>query len=183
MADQPRGTVALLVTDDFEEVELTSPRQALDAAGATTHLVSPKGGKVKAWAEDDWGPSYDVDRTLDEADPDDYDVLVLPGGVLNPDSLRTNEQALAFARAFMAAGKPVAAICHGPWTLAEVGAVDGRRLTSYPSIRTDLVNAGATWVDEAVVEDGPFVTSRSPKDLPAFNAAVVRRLERAPAAA
>ena len=165
--------VALLVTDGFEQVELTSPRQALDDAGATTHIVSPKSGEVKGWDHTDWGATFDVDAPLASADPADYDALVLPGGVLNPDKLRTDEAALAFVKHFFDAGKPVGAICHGPWTLIEVGAADGRRMTSYPSIKTDLMNAGADWVNEEVVQDGNLTTSRNPDDLPAFNRALV----------
>lgn len=162
-------TVALLATNGFEQVELTSPREALDDAGATTHLVSPESGSIKGWDEDDWGDTFPVDVTLDEADAGDYDALVLPGGVMNPDTLRVDEQAVAFVEAFFDAGKPVAAICHGPWTLIEAGAVKGRRLTSYKTIRTDLENAGADWTDaETVVDDG-LLTSRNPDDLPAFN--------------
>jgi protease I len=175
MADQPLHgrTVALLATDGFEEVEYTEPRKALEAAGATCHLVAPKAGSLKAWARTDWGGTYDVDRTLDEADPADYDALVLPGGVMNPDKLRRNASAQAFVRHFFERGKPVAAICHGPWTLIDAGVVDGRRMTSYHTIQTDLKNAGADWVDEAVVQDGNLTTSRKPDDLPAFNAALV----------
>lgn len=172
----PARTVALLVTDGFEEVELTEPKKALEKAGHTAHVVSPKASKVKAWAKTDWGPSYDVDRSLAKADASDYDMLVLPGGVMNPDELRADADALAFVRAFVKAGKPIGSICHGPWTLAEAGAVEGKRMTSYPSIKTDLRNAGATWVDEEVVVDGTLITSRKPADLPAFNKALIDAL-------
>jgi protease I len=169
--------VALLVTDGFEEVELTSPRKALDDAGATTHLVSPKDGKkVKAWATDDWGGTYDIDVALSAASAADYDALVLPGGVINPDQLRAQKPVREFVHAFFAAGKPVAAICHGPWTLIDAGVVDGRRVTSYHTLETDLRNAGATWVDEEVVVDQGLVTSRNPDDLPAFNAKLVEEV-------
>ncbi len=179
--DLKNTRVALLATDGFEEVELTKPRKAIEDAGATAHIVSPKKGKIKAWATDDWGDEYSVDKTLDEARADDYDMLVLPGGQINPDKLRTDDKALAFVRAFVDAGKPIAAICHGPWTLVEVNAVEGRRMTSYKSIKTDLKNAGATWVDEPVVTDGNLITSRNPDDLPAFNKAIVQMLrERTP---
>jgi protease I len=166
-------TVALLVTNGFEQVEYTEPRKALEDAGATCHLVSPESGSVKAWAKTDWGESFDVDRSLADADPSAYDALVLPGGVLNPDKLRINDEALGFIRAFFEAGKPVGAICHGPWPLIEIEVVDGRRMTSYPSLKTDLKNAGAEWVDEEVVQDGNLTTSRNPRDLPAFNEALI----------
>jgi len=161
--------IAILVTHGFEQVELTSPREALDRASATSHIVAPEGGKVKAWAETDWGEEFEVDVELSSARAEDYDGLLLPGGVLNPDKLRMNEAAVSFVRAFVEAGKPIAAICHGPWTLIETGALKGRELTSYRSIRTDLVNAGANWVDREVVVDAGLVTSRNPDDLPAFN--------------
>jgi protease I len=161
--------IAILVTDGFEQVELTSPRKALDAAGATSHIVAPEGGKVKAWDGKDWGEEFDVDVELSSARAEEYDGLLLPGGVLNPDKLRMNDRAVAFVGAFVDAGKPIAAICHGPWTLIETGALKGRELTSYRSIRTDLVNAGASWVDREVVVDAGLVTSRNPDDLPAFN--------------
>ncbi len=168
--------VAILATDGFEEVELTSPRDALKQHNATVHIVAPdeKGtGKIRSWAEKDWGREFDVDVRLAEADPDHYDALVLPGGVLNPDKLRMNGFAVEFIRTFFERGKPVAAICHGLQTLIEADVVSGRRLTSYPSVKTDLRNAGANWVDEEVVVDEGLVTSRSPKDLPAFNAKMV----------
>lgn len=174
--DLKDARVALLATNGFEEVELTEPKKAVEKAGATAHIVSPEKGKIKAWAKDDWGDSYPVDKTLGEARADDYDLLVLPGGQINPDILRTDEQALDFIRAFVDAGKPVAAICHGPWTLIEIDAVKGRRMTSYHSIKTDMKNAGADWVDEPLVEDGNFITSRNPDDLPAFCEAVVKTL-------
>lgn len=164
--------VAILATDGFEEIELTSPKQALEAAGAITHIVSPDEegkGKIKAWKHTDWGGEYKVDVPLAEANPNDYDALMLPGGVMNPDKLRTNKLAVNFARAFFEAGKPVAAICHGPQLLIEADAVHGRRMTSFPSLKTDLKNAGAHWLDQEVVVDEGLVTSRNPDDLPAFN--------------
>ena len=161
--------VAILVTDGFEQVEMTEPRKALEGAGAGTDLVSPKGGKVKGWQHTEWGDAFPVDVELSRATADDYDALVLPGGVMNPDKLRQDPKAVAFVRAFVEAGKPIAAICHGPWTLIEAGAVKGREMTSWPSLQTDLRNAGARWVDREVVVDNGLVTSRKPDDIPAFN--------------
>ena len=161
--------VAILATDGVEEVELTAPRRALDQAGARTLLVSPKRDKVKAWQHDDWGSELVVDVPLREAHADDFDALLLPGGVMNPDRLRMDENAVRFVKSFFQAGKPVAAICHAPWMLVEAGVVDGRMMTSWPSLQTDLRNAGADWVDREVVDDGGLVTSRKPDDLPAFN--------------
>lgn len=170
MSDKLRDKqVALLVTDGFEQSEFTEPRKALEEAGATVHVIAPRGGKVRAWDETDWGNEYEVDLTLDTANADDYNALVLPGGVLNPDKLRMDEKAVAFVSAFLNEGKPIAAICHGPWTLIETGALNGRKMTSYKSIKTDLINAGVDWVDQEVVVDQGLVTSRSPDDLPAFN--------------
>ncbi|MDX1674148.1 MAG: type 1 glutamine amidotransferase domain-containing protein [Longimicrobiales bacterium] len=168
--------VALLVAHGFEQVELTEPKKALEAAGAETHIVSPEDGQVKGWQHGEWGDRFDVDVPLTEASESDYDALVLPGGQMNPDNLRANDDAVAFARAFFDAHKPVAAICHGPWLLVEADVVEGRRMTSYHSIRTDLENAGALWVDEEVVVDSGLVTSRSPDDLPAFNAKLVEEV-------
>ena len=161
--------VAILVAEGFEQVELEKPRKALEEEGAETRIVSPEGGKIRAWDETDWGDKFEVDVKLHDASSDDFDALLLPGGVLNPDKLRTNLGAVQFTRSFFEAGKPVAAICHGPWLLAEADVVRGRKLTSYPSIRTDLRNAGAHWEDEAVVTDHGLVTSRKPDDIPAFN--------------
>lgn len=161
--------VAILVADGFEQVEMTEPRKALDDAGAHTELISPNDEKVRGWQHTEWGDSFDVDVPLTEAKPESYDALVLPGGVMNPDKLRINTAAIDFIRAFVAAGKPIAAICHGPWTLIEAGAVNDREMTSYPSIKTDLINAGARWVDREVVADNGLVTSRKPDDIPAFN--------------
>jgi protease I len=161
--------VAILVADGFEQVELTEPRKALRLAGATAHIVSPAQGEVMGWNHTDWGDSFPVDVPLDRANPADFDALLLPGGVMNPDRLRADPQAVGFVRAFFDAGKPVAAICHGPWTLIEAGAVRGRTLTSWPSLQTDLRNAGANWVDQEVCTDNGLVTSRKPDDIPAFN--------------
>jgi len=161
--------VAILVTDGFEQVEMTAPRQALDQAGAQTRLVSPKGSRVKAWKFTNWGDEFPVDVPLAQARAEDFDAILLPGGVLNPDTLRMDENAVLFAQAFLDAGKPVASICHGPWTLIETGKVRGRRLASWPSLQTDIENAGAQWVDEGAVVDGNLVTSRKPDDIPAFN--------------
>src|SRR5947209_935884 len=153
--------VAILVTDGFEQVELEKPRQALDQAGAATQIVAPAGTKVKAWDMTDWGSQFSRDVALSDARADDFDALLLPGGVINPDALRIIPEAVAFVKAFFDAGKPVAAICHGPWTVLEAGAARGRRIASWPSLETDLRNAGAERVDQAVV-DGNLVTSRKP---------------------
>ena len=168
--------VAILTENGFEEVELTSPKQALKEAGAEVEIVSPQKDKVKAWAHDHWSIELEVNRQIDDAKETDYDALVLPGGVLNPDKLRTNENAVAFVKDFIEAGKPVAAICHGPQTLIETGLLEGRTMTSYPSIKTDLINAGADWIDREVVVDNGLVTSRSPKDLDAFNEKMVEEI-------
>lgn len=160
--------VAMLVEKGFEQIELTEPRKALAEAGAETEVVSPVSGRVKGWNFTDWGEEVPVDTPLDAADPDAYDALVLPGGVMNPDKLRMNPRALEFVKAFFSAGKPVAVICHGPWTLIDAGVVAGRKITSYPSLANDLRNAGAEWVDKEVVVDNGLVSSRNPDDLPAF---------------
>jgi protease I len=169
-ADRLNGKrVAILATDGVEQVELTEPRKALEDAGATAQLVSPKRGKIKGWQHDHWGDELKVDLTLDEARADDYDALMLPGGVINADTLRMEQRALQFVAEFFLAGKPVAAICHAPWMLVEADVVRGRTVTSWPSLRTDLRNAGADWVDREVVTDEGLVTSRKPDDIPAFN--------------
>ena len=168
--------VAILVTDGFEQVEMTEPRKALDEVGAETQLVSPKDGQVKAWKFTEWGDTFPVDMPLDSARPEDFDAILLPGGVINPDKLRTLPEAVAFAKAFFDTGKPVASICHGPWTIIEAGAARGRRLTSWPSLQTDLKNAGAEWVDQEVVVDQGLVTSRKPDDIPAFSDALIKEL-------
>lgn len=168
--------VAILVADGFEQVELTGPKEALEAAGAETEIVSPVEKKVKAWDEDDWGSKFKVDVPLAEANARNYDALLLPGGVMNPDHLRLYPEAIEFVRQFVNSGKPIGAICHGPWTLIDAGAVRGRRMTSYPSIKTDLINAGANWVDEEVVTDNGIVTSRKPSDIPAFNRKLIEEI-------
>ncbi len=168
--------VAILTETGFEEVELTSPKQALEEAGAEVHIISPQKETVKAWDHDHWSIELKVDKNIDEAKVDDYDALMLPGGVLNPDKLRTNANAVSFVKDFVESGKPVAAICHGPQTLIETGLLQGRTLTSYPSIKTDLENAGSDWVDREVVVDNGLVTSRSPKDLPAFNKKMIEEI-------
>jgi len=174
MADRLDGCrVAILVTDGFEEVELTRPRQALDEAGAQTSIVSPKDDTVRSWRFTDWGEDFPVDVRLADARPDDFDALLLPGGVINPDKLRMNEDAMAFATTFFDDDKPVAAICHGPWTVIETGYADGRRIASWPSLETDLLNAGAEWVDQPNVTDGNLTSSRSPDDIPQFNDAMI----------
>ncbi len=161
--------VAILVADGFEQVEMTEPRQALEDAGAQTLLVSPREDKVKGWQHDHWGDEFPVDVNLERANPRDFDALLLPGGVMNPDHLRMNEKAVGFVESFFDQAKPVAAICHGPWMLVESGAVQGRTVTSWPSLKTDIRNAGGTWVDREVVTDNGLVTSRKPADIPAFN--------------
>jgi len=176
MANLNNRKVAILTEEGFEQVELTSPKEALVAAGATVHIISPQSGKIKAWDKDKWGIEVDVDVVLTDANPDDYDALVLPGGVLNPDKLRQNKDAVAFVSAFLDEGKPLAAICHGPQMLIETGMISGRRLTSYPSLQTDLKNAGAEWVDEEVVVDNGLVTSRTPADLDAFNRKTIEEI-------
>lgn len=160
--------VAVLATNGFEESEFTEPIKALKEAGAQVDVVSLQKGKIKAWAGKDWGNEYDVNKIVSEVNAQNYDALVLPGGVLNPDQLRMNRDAVTFVTDFLQSHKPIAAICHGPWTLIETGLMEGREVTSYPSIRTDLINAGANWVDKEVVVDNGLVTSRSPKDIPAF---------------
>ena len=161
--------VAILTENGFEEVELTSPKKAMEDDGMKVDIVSAETGKVKAWDHDHWSIELPVDINLSEANMDDYDALMIPGGVINPDKMRMNPNYVNFAKEFMQSGKPVAAICHGPQLLIETGLLQGRKMTSYPSIRTDIINAGANWIDKEVVVENGFVTSRSPKDLPAFN--------------
>jgi protease I len=168
--------VAILTEHGFEQSELASPREAMERAGVTVHIISPQQDEVKAWNEGEWGVRVRVDVALEDANPDDYDGLLLPGGVMNPDKLRMNEQAVEFVRRFFETGKPIAAICHGPQTLINAGVVKGKEMTSYPSIKTDLINAGAHWVDQEVVVDNGLVTSRSPKDLEAFNKKLLEEL-------
>jgi len=165
--------VAILVTDGFEQVELTKPREALNEAGAETKIVSLKPGKIQGMHHADKGDKFDVDLTLDEARAEEFDALMIPGGLMNPDALRSNEDALEFTRHFFREGKPVAAICHGPWVLIDAGVVRGRILTSWPAIKTDVKNAGGKWVNEEVVVDNGLVTSRKPDDIPAFNKKMV----------
>lgn len=161
--------VAILATDGVEQLELTAPRIALDDAGATTVLVSPNEGRIKGWQHDHWGDELDVDLPLENASASDFDALLLPGGVMNPDRLRMDERAVRFVREFALAGKPIAAICHGPWLLVEADVVRDRTVTSWPSLETDIRNAGGDWVDREVVTDMGLVTSRKPEDIPAFN--------------
>lgn len=176
MGEKLKGRkIAILATDGVEESELVEPMRAIREAGGEAEIVLLEAGRIRAWDKDHWADEFNVDRTLDEASPDDYDALVLPGGVINPDQLRKSEDAVNFVRGFFGQErqKPVAAICHGPWTLINADVVRGRRLTSYESLRVDLRNAGAEWVDEEVVVDQGLVTSRNPDDLPAFNAKMV----------
>jgi protease I len=165
--------VAILATDGFEYVELVEPKKALESVGAKTEVVSPKEGKIKGWNHTDWGDSVPVDVPLKSANPNNYDALLLPGGVMNPDYLRQDPAAVQFVKAFFEAHKPVAAICHGPWMLVEADVVRGRKLTSWPSLKTDIRNAGGEWIDQEVVTDEGLVTSRKPADIPAFNKRIV----------
>jgi protease I len=169
--------VAILTESGFEEVELTSPKKALEDAGAEVEIVSPQKEKVKAWAHDHWSIELPVDVNVQEADPNDYDALMIPGGVLNPDKMRMNDKCVEFAQHFLQEGKPVAAICHGPQLLIETGMLEGRNMTSYSSIKTDLTNAGALWSDREVIVDNGLVTSRSPKDLEAFNKKMIEEIK------
>lgn len=173
--------IAVLATDGFEQAELTEPVRALREAGAQPVVVAPHAGQIQGMKHHEKGDMVKVDQTLDHADAKNFDALVLPGGVANPDALRVDKEAVAFVRHFVQSSKPVAAICHGPWSLIEANAVKGRKMTSWPSLRSDLRNAGADWVDQEVVVDGPLVTSRKPDDLPAFNRALLKLLEAHPA--
>jgi protease I len=175
--------VAILVAEGFEQVELTEPRKALDEAGAETKIVSPAGKEVQGWKHFDKADKFKVDVPLEQARAEDFDALLLPGGVANPDQLRANPKAVAFVKAFFDAGKPVAAICHGPWTLIDAKVVRGRRITSWPSLKADLTNAGAKWTDEEVVVDRGLVSSRKPQDIPAFNREMIALFDRGGAAA
>ncbi len=166
--------IAILATDGFEQVELTEPKKALEEAGAKTEVISPKSGEIKGWKFKEWGDAVKVDKTLDQAKVQDYDALVLPGGVINPDHLRMEPRAVSFVRDFVQTGRPVAAICHGPWTLVEADVVRGKTFTSWPSVKTDLKNAGAKWVDKEVATDGQFISSRKPDDIPAFSKAIIQ---------
>ena len=169
--------VLILATDGFEQSELIEPRKALQAAGIETVLASPKPGTIRGWQHTEWGDSVNVDATLDDVDAADFDALMLPGGQMNPDQLRMEARAIELVEDFDDAGKPIAAICHGPWLLAEADIIDGRTVTSWPSIRTDLANAGADVVDEEVVVDDNLITSRNPGDIPAFSRALIAALE------
>lgn len=177
MATLTGKKVAILTENGFEEVELTSPKKALEDAGAEVEIVSPQKEKVKAWSHDHWSIEIPVDVNVKDADPNEYDALMVPGGVFNPDKMRMNENCVRFAQHFLEAGKPVAAICHGPQLLIETGLIDGRNMTSYASIKTDLINAGASWIDREVVVDNGLVTSRSPQDLDAFNKKMIEEIK------
>lgn len=175
MAQNLNGvTVAILATDGFEQSELLAPRKALQEAGANTQIVSLKNGEIRGWNNKEWGEAVAVDKTVDVTDAKHFDALLLPGGVMNPDTLRMNAQAVAFVKAFFTAQKPVAAICHGPWLVVEAGAAKGRTLTSWPSLISDIRNAGGNWIDQETVLDGNLVTSRNPKDIPAFNREILK---------
>lgn len=171
--------IAILATHGFEHSELTVPKEILEAQGAEVDIISPEKGHITSWKEGNWGDSFGVDQTLEQAAARDFNGLVLPGGVINPDSLRTNSDAINFIKGFTQQEKPVAAICHGPWTLIDAGAVDGKQITSFKSLRRDLENAGATWQDEAVVIDGSIITSRTPKDLEPFTETLITALQQA----
>ncbi|KPL90513.1 type 1 glutamine amidotransferase domain-containing protein [Herpetosiphon geysericola] len=168
--------VAIIATHGFEQSELEEPKAALEQAGAETHVISLKAGAIRGWKGKDWGSEVSVDHTLEQVNPADYDGLLLPGGLMNPDTLRREEHVLNFVRAIAEAGKPIAAICHGPWTLIDAGLVKGRLMTSYPTLQSDLKNAGAEWVDREVVVDNGLVTSRNPNDIPAFNRKFIEEL-------
>lgn len=169
--------VLILATDGFEQSELTDPKKALEDAGFETTVASPEAGEIKGWDQTDWGDSVKVDATLEQVSCDDFDALLLPGGQINPDKLRMKDKAVSLVKQFAESGKPVAAICHGPWLLVEADVVQGRKVTSWPSIRTDLRNAGANVVDEQVVVDGNLITSRKPDDIPAFSEALIQAIE------
>jgi protease I len=168
--------VAILATDGFEQTELMEPKRLLEEAGAETFVVSPHSGEITGWKDKNWADKVPVDETLDSCSAEDFDALVLPGGLMNPDRLRMDSQAVRFVRDFVTAGKPIGAICHGPWTLIEAGAVKGKTMTSWPAIRSDLENAGAEWVDEEVVTDNGLVTSRKPADVPAFTKKLIEEI-------
>lgn len=168
--------IAILATDGVEQVELTEPKKKLEGAGATTEVIAPKSGEIKAWKFKEWGDKIKVDKSLDQANPSDYDLLMLPGGVMNPDHLRMEPKAVQFVKEFSRTGRPIAAICHGPWTLIEAGLVRGKKMTSWPSLQTDLKNAGAHWVDEVVVIDGNLITSRKPDDIDTFSRAMMDKV-------
>jgi protease I len=174
--------IAILATDGYEQVELTDPKRDLEKAGAKVDVLSIKPGQIKGWDRTDWGKSVKVDHLVNDVRATDYDALVLPGGQINPDKLRTDRNAVAFIKQFVESGKPVAAICHGPWSLIEADVVKGKTVTSWPSVHTDLKNAGANWVDKEVVQDGNLITSRRPEDIPAFNNQIIETLAKVPLA-
>ncbi len=174
MAELKNLKIAILATDGVEQVELSEPRKALDAAGAKTVLISLKEGEIRGWNHTEWGQRFHVDMALSKARPEDFDALLLPGGVINPDKMRMEPKAVAFVKSFLDSGKPVAAICHGPWMVLEAGGARGRWMTSWPSLKTDLKNGGANWVDQETVTDGTLVTSRKPDDIPAFNREMIK---------
>lgn len=173
---ETKKKVAILVANGFEQSELEEPKKALEAKGVKTNIISPESQKVKGWTSNNWGKEFKVDVQLDNANPEDYDLLVLPGGVMNPDKLRMDAKAIAFIKYFADNNMPIAAICHGPWTLIDANAVAGKKITSWPSLRADLNHADAHWVDQEVVRDGNLVTSRKPADLPAFNKKMIEML-------
>ncbi len=170
--------IAIVVTNGFEQSEMVEPKKALEKAGAKTMIISLKKGKVKGWKDKKWGDAFTVDKKIDQVKAEDFDGLLLPGGVMNPDTLRLHPSVINFIKGFVKANKPIAAICHGPWTLINADAVKNRKITSWPSIKTDLINAGAHWVDQEVVTDGNLVTSRKPADIPAFNKAFIALLRK-----
>lgn len=176
MENLNKKTVAILATNGFEESELTQPKKALEGAGADVHIIAPESGSIKSWKDGNWSTEYTVDKTLSEVSVSDYNGLILPGGVINPDKLRRNEDAIEFIKDFFRNHKPVAAICHAPWLLAEANVLEGRKITSFNSIKTDMINAGADWIDKEVVVDQGLVTSRNPNDLPAFNNKIVEEI-------
>lgn len=181
MADELKGKkIAILATDGVEQTEFTKPRKALDDAGATTEVISLKPGKIKAWNHTEWGEQFAVDKVVMDADASEYDALLLPGGVMNPDTLRMDKKAVDFVYTFFDEGKPVAAICHAPWMLVEANVLQGRKLTSWPSLQTDIRNAGAQWVDQEVVVDQGLVTSRKPDDIPTFNEKMIEEFQEGP---
>ncbi len=176
MKDIAGKKVAILVADNFEQIEMTGPRKALDQAGVATFIVSTANGEVKGMNHDKAGDNFKVDRPLNQADEKDFDALLIPGGTMSPDELRNTPAAVEFVKAFYKSGKPIFSICHGPWLLIEAGAVEGRRIASWPAIKTDIKNAGGTWIDEEVVVDAGIVTSRNPDDIPAFNHKMLEEL-------
>ncbi len=178
MKESNELTIAILATDGFEEVELSDPRNALKDAGMITHIVAPNSGHIRAWNHTEWSNEYAVDVPLEEADSKNYHALLLPGGVLNPDQLRMNEKAIEFIKSFIDERKPIAAICHGPQLLIETGALKGKKMTSYPAIKTDVINAGAEWIDKEVVVDNNLITSRKPDDIPAFNRTMIEEFRK-----